>query len=71
MNRHEIYLIVAEYTADYVDYLTNPGRESACKSFLTMNQFGPWEIVSSSHVADIAALLLAVTLQFSRGIPLF
>ncbi|PYH59762.1 uncharacterized protein BO96DRAFT_486307 [Aspergillus niger CBS 101883] len=42
--RHEIYLIVAEYTADCVDYLTNPGRESACKSFLTMNQFGPWEI---------------------------
>lgn len=70
MNRHELYIIIAEYTADYVDYLTNPGRQSECESFLTMNQFGPWDIGSPTEIADFAAILLTVTLQFSKGLPL-
>ncbi|GLA60815.1 hypothetical protein AtubIFM54640_001312 [Aspergillus tubingensis] len=41
MNRHELYIIIAEYNGDYVDYLTNPRREAECESFMTMNQFGP------------------------------
>lgn len=70
MNRHELYIIVAEYNADYVDYLTNPGRATVCETFLTMNQFGPWDIKSSSQIAEFAAILLAVTLQFSKGLHL-
>lgn len=70
MNRHELYIIVAEYNADYIDYLTNPGRASECGTFLTMNQFGPWDIRNSSQIAEFAAILLAVTLRFSKGLPL-
>ncbi|PYI03948.1 hypothetical protein BO78DRAFT_373957 [Aspergillus sclerotiicarbonarius CBS 121057] len=70
MNRHEIYLIIAEYNVDYVKYLTNPYYKSSCQSFLTMNQFGPWDIGKREDVEDIGSLILAVTWQFSRGLPL-
>lgn len=70
MNRHELYIIIAEYNGDYVDYLTNPRREAECESFMTMNQFGPWDIRNSAQVAEFAAILVAVTLQFSKGLPL-
>ncbi|RAL00034.1 uncharacterized protein BO80DRAFT_446047 [Aspergillus ibericus CBS 121593] len=69
MNRHEIYLIITEYNADYVDYLINPDRNSDYQSFLTMNQFGPWDIATTKDVENIGSLILAVTLQFSRGLP--
>ncbi|PYH64302.1 uncharacterized protein BO88DRAFT_429656 [Aspergillus vadensis CBS 113365] len=70
MNRHELYIIIAEYNGDYVDYLTNPRREAECESFMTMNQFGPWDIRNSTQVAEFAAILLAVTLQLGKGLPL-
>ncbi|RAK88496.1 hypothetical protein BO79DRAFT_228545 [Aspergillus costaricaensis CBS 115574] len=70
MNRHELYIIIAEYNGDYVDYLTNPRGQAECESFMTMNQFGPWDIRDSTQVAEFAAILLAVTLQFSKGLPL-
>ncbi|PWY65450.1 hypothetical protein BO83DRAFT_440284 [Aspergillus eucalypticola CBS 122712] len=70
MNRHELYIIIAEYIGDYVDYLTNPRRKAEGESFMTMNQFGPWDIRSSSQVAEFAAILLAVTLPFSKNLPL-
>ncbi|GKZ31045.1 hypothetical protein AbraIFM66950_011011 [Aspergillus brasiliensis] len=70
MNRHQLYIIIAQYDAGYVDYLTNPNHDADCESFLTMNQFGPWDIGSSSEVEFFAAILLAVTLQFSRGMAL-
>ncbi|PYI32579.1 hypothetical protein BP00DRAFT_424761 [Aspergillus indologenus CBS 114.80] len=66
-NRLQIFLIVAEYDAEYVDYVTNPKRKEECKSFLRMHEFGPWDIVNSKEVGDIAAIILAVTLQFSKG----
>ncbi|PWY81524.1 hypothetical protein BO94DRAFT_144889 [Aspergillus sclerotioniger CBS 115572] len=69
-NRHEIYLIIAEYSANYVDQLTNPNHASKSKSFLTMNEYGPWDIGVRDDVEDIASVMLAVTLQFSKGLPL-
>ncbi|KAF7594891.1 hypothetical protein BBP40_007925 [Aspergillus hancockii] len=63
-NRHEIYLICATYNDDYIDYLTNPQRDSKCQSFLKMNEYGPWNIGNSADVEDIASIILAVTLQF-------
>ncbi|OJD10982.1 hypothetical protein ACJ73_09640 [Blastomyces percursus] len=69
-DRHEIYIILADYDADYVDYLTNPNRDSACQSFLTMNEFGPWDISDAGAVEEIASIILAVTLQLGNGEPL-
>ncbi|RAL00036.1 uncharacterized protein BO80DRAFT_409290 [Aspergillus ibericus CBS 121593] len=70
MNRHEIYLIIAEYNVDYVDYLINPNRKSECQSFLTMNQFGPWDIARAKDMETIGSVILAVTLHFSKSLPL-
>ncbi|KAL2871167.1 uncharacterized protein BJX67DRAFT_377770 [Aspergillus lucknowensis] len=66
-NRHEIYLVIAEYDAEYIDYVTNPNRDQKCESFIQMNEFGPWDISNAKDVEDIASIILAVTLQFSRG----
>ncbi|KAL2814678.1 hypothetical protein BDW59DRAFT_177902 [Aspergillus cavernicola] len=66
-NRHEIYLIIAEYDAEYVDYITNPKRDKKCNSFIKMNEYGPWDISNRNQVESIASIILAVTLQFSKG----
>ncbi|KAE8148500.1 hypothetical protein BDV25DRAFT_168393 [Aspergillus avenaceus] len=66
-NRHEIYLVVADYDADYVDYVTNPGRDSECQSFLKMNQLGPWSIADPADIMTIATVILAMTMQFGNG----
>ncbi|KAL4860657.1 hypothetical protein BDV12DRAFT_181258 [Aspergillus spectabilis] len=66
-NRHEIFLIFAEYDSEYLDYVTNSDRTTKCNSFLRMNEFGPWDILDAAHVQAIASIILAVTLQFSKG----
>ena len=68
-DRHEIYIIIAEYDLEYIDYLTNPNRTS-CQSFLTMNEFGPWSISEADQVEEIASIILAITLQLGNGEPL-
>ncbi|KAI9373421.1 hypothetical protein BJX61DRAFT_541775 [Aspergillus egyptiacus] len=65
-NRHEIYLIVAEYDGEYYDYITNSKREEPCTSFIWMREFGPWNINNPDDVQNIASIILAVTLQFSK-----
>ncbi|KAL2863362.1 uncharacterized protein BJX67DRAFT_384681 [Aspergillus lucknowensis] len=66
-NRDEVFLIFAEYDAQYVDYVTNPDRKTKYKLFLTMNEFGLWRITSSRDVEEIESIILAVTLLFRRG----
>ncbi|KAK2807043.1 hypothetical protein FQN50_005617 [Emmonsiellopsis sp. PD_5] len=69
-DRDEIYLVMAEYNANYIEYLTDPESTSNCNPFLTMNEFGPWDISSAKNVAQIAVIILAVTLQLGNGEPL-
>ncbi|KMP04293.1 hypothetical protein CIHG_05051 [Coccidioides immitis H538.4] len=40
-DRHEIFIVMADYDAEYVEYLTSPERTADYNSFLTMNEFGP------------------------------
>ncbi|WEW56766.1 hypothetical protein PRK78_002217 [Emydomyces testavorans] len=61
-NRHEIFLTVAEYDSQYLDYIQNPGYDLD-PSLMTMFQFGPWNVSKRTHMNEFAAILLAMTLQ--------
>ncbi|KAL4931267.1 uncharacterized protein BDV17DRAFT_288815 [Aspergillus undulatus] len=60
-----IYLIFAEYDADYVDYMTNAKRTVPCESFLTMNEYGPWSLSVPKDIETIMSIIIAGTLVFS------
>ncbi|PYH32997.1 uncharacterized protein BO87DRAFT_397993 [Aspergillus neoniger CBS 115656] len=62
-DRHEIYLIVAQYHADYVRYLTDSKHSSQRPSFMTMHMFGPWDTLELSHMKNLGPILLAITLR--------
>lgn len=62
-DRHEIYLIIAEYDYDYVEYVRNvPGSKNKL-SLMTLNQIGPFSHVKRSHMARIAHVIVALMLQ--------
>ncbi|KAK1142385.1 hypothetical protein N8T08_007937 [Aspergillus melleus] len=61
-DRHEIFIIVAEYDSDYVAYLTNRSAEKNPPSMLTMHQLGPWNTQSRSDMEQLGPILLAITL---------
>ncbi|KAL7657885.1 hypothetical protein ACMYSQ_004027 [Aspergillus niger] len=62
-DRHEIYLIVAQYHVDYVKYLTDSKHSSESPSFMTMHMFGPWDTLELSHMKNLGPILLAISLR--------
>ncbi|KAI1170048.1 hypothetical protein F4777DRAFT_570640 [Nemania sp. FL0916] len=62
-DRHEIYVIIAEFDADYVDYIC--GHDPANLSFLEMQDYGPFETTNSDHMAAFGYLILAFTIDES------
>lgn len=69
-DRHEVFVTVAEYNQNYLEYLRNtePSSPEDSSSFLTMNQYGPWNISSKSSVKEIGTILLATTLRAEKEI---
>lgn len=106
-DRHQVYLTVATYGSEYVNYLKGTSRESESRPerspmskskiksnikfkskfetksetksdrekekakqserFMTMNEFGPWDISRSSDIEDIASIILALTWKAGSG----
>ncbi|PYI31145.1 hypothetical protein BP00DRAFT_425792 [Aspergillus indologenus CBS 114.80] len=62
-NRHEVFLIFAEYDQDYLDYLDNKPTPGTGVHFLTMHEYGPWDITSSSQMSELGTILLAIALR--------
>ncbi|OJJ98607.1 hypothetical protein ASPACDRAFT_1889131 [Aspergillus aculeatus ATCC 16872] len=58
----DLDLILIEF-ADYVDYLNNKPGRSTGPHFLTMHEYGPWNITSSVQMNELGAILLAIALQ--------
>ncbi|KAL4937073.1 hypothetical protein BDV06DRAFT_216164 [Aspergillus oleicola] len=59
-DRHEIYIIVAEYDERYLKYL---GGKDDSSAFMTMKEYGPWDtgyVVSMKHLGPI---LVAIALR--------
>ena len=70
-DRHEIFVIFAEYNDDYLAYLNGNFTGTSNKmSFLTMHQLGPWNIEDPSDMRTLGPILLAMALNAdaeSRG----
>lgn len=65
---NEIYLTVAEFESTYRNYLLFEDQdESIERSFMTMYQYGPWNITFKEHMEQLGKLLLAFTLRFSQS----
>lgn len=62
-DRHEIYIIIAEYDYDYVEYVRNISGSKNKLSLMTMNQFGPFNQTSKDHMARLAHTIVALMLQ--------
>ncbi|PYI05846.1 hypothetical protein BO78DRAFT_407843 [Aspergillus sclerotiicarbonarius CBS 121057] len=62
-DRHEIWLILAEYDERYLNYLKGDYNETEARSFLTMHEIGPWDTQSKEAMKHLGPILLALALR--------
>ncbi|RAL00823.1 uncharacterized protein BO80DRAFT_434909 [Aspergillus ibericus CBS 121593] len=62
-DRHQIFLIFADYTEDYIRYLNNTLPPESPRPFLKMNEFGPWDTTPVSEMMQVGSILLAIALR--------
>ncbi|KAI0172305.1 hypothetical protein GGR52DRAFT_463772 [Hypoxylon sp. FL1284] len=62
-DKNQVLLMVAEYDADYVDYISH---RPATLSFAVMQEYGPFSVDSSSRMQDPGALSLALDIQHAE-----
>lgn len=60
-DRHEIYLTIAEYHREYVEYLEDKDCRSGA-SFMTMHRFGPFDTLDRNHIQKVGPVLLGISL---------
>lgn len=58
-DRHEIYISVAEYGNDYIDYLQTGQTHN--DPFLVMHQYGPWDTLDPDAMDNLGPIILAIT----------
>ncbi|KAI2714312.1 hypothetical protein CBS147354_7481 [Penicillium roqueforti] len=61
-DRHQVYITVAQYDEKYLEYIVD-GKLSPDRSFLTMNQYGPWDTTEGGHMRVLGPILLAIALR--------
>lgn len=68
-DRSDVYLTFAEYDKRYEAYIrdNNANQNTAERSFLRMNQVGPYYTDNMSHMRALGQIILAFTLQCSEG----
>ncbi|MCJ1249917.1 hypothetical protein MMC30_007143 [Trapelia coarctata] len=66
-DRHEVYLTVARYNTEYINYITN--KEDSGKDFLRMTEYGPYSTMERSAVKRLGHILLAFALQECSSPP--
>ncbi|PWY90771.1 hypothetical protein BO70DRAFT_384399 [Aspergillus heteromorphus CBS 117.55] len=62
-NRHEIWLIFAEYNGKYLDYLEGKCKATDPLSFLTMHEVGPFDTMKKPHMDHLGLIVLALVLR--------
>lgn len=60
-NRHEIFIIIAEYDDKYLSYLKN--ETSGQNTFMKMHEFGPWSTQDLNHMRHLTPILVAIMLR--------
>jgi len=69
-DRHEVYITIAYYDQDWLDYLQGATDINSPRSFLRLNCYGPWNIFKKQHVFHLSKIILAFTVQVSSEIHL-
>ncbi|KAL3455039.1 hypothetical protein BJX64DRAFT_298249 [Aspergillus heterothallicus] len=62
-DRHEIFISMASYDADYIDYLKTGSDLRATPSLLAMHEFGPWNTLDERSMSELGKILLAISLR--------
>lgn len=65
-DRHEIYIIVAEYNWEYVEYITSGVKTAGEPSLLTMHQFGPFVPSRWGNMKKLGHILLGLSQQLQE-----
>lgn len=60
-DRHQVHVVVATYDDHYVDYIK--ARNPRTKSFLQMEDYGPFDVTHHKHMYLLGRLMLALSLQ--------
>ncbi|KAK2793826.1 hypothetical protein FQN50_009973 [Emmonsiellopsis sp. PD_5] len=60
-DRQEIHISVAEYNADYINYLQTGDIRN--NPFMVIHQFGPWNTNSAAAMSELGPILLAISLN--------
>ncbi|KKZ66139.1 hypothetical protein EMCG_08128 [[Emmonsia] crescens] len=59
-DRHQIYIVIAEYGDNYIDYLE---KGSSSDAYMVMHEFGPWDSNELKHMKNISVILVAFVLR--------
>lgn len=62
-DRHEIYIIFAEYRENYIKYLHDELGPTDDPGFMTMHQIGPWNTENRTDMESVGKILLAIALR--------
>ncbi|KAL4946272.1 hypothetical protein BDV06DRAFT_183087 [Aspergillus oleicola] len=67
-DRHEIYIIYAEYDNEYLEYL---GGEEKPDAFMTLYEFGPWDTEDLEHMVHLAPILVSIALRANADLKAY
>ncbi|KAI0421644.1 hypothetical protein F5X98DRAFT_249988 [Xylaria grammica] len=62
-DRHEIYVTIAKFNADYIDYIR--GRQSTDRSFFAMQDYDPSRTDKRNHMSAFGHPISAFTIDES------
>ncbi|KKK17411.1 hypothetical protein P175DRAFT_0487414 [Aspergillus ochraceoroseus IBT 24754] len=62
-DRHQLFIIIAEYSQDYIDYLNKKPPVGSALPFLTMHEYGAWDTSILREMDSIARIILAIALR--------
>ena len=69
-DRHEIFIIVGEFTSAYVDDIAG---DLACRippEFLIMHEYGPWDITNKKQMHDVGYFLFAISMELNHRVQM-
>ncbi|KAK2813958.1 hypothetical protein FQN50_000359 [Emmonsiellopsis sp. PD_5] len=65
-DRHEVFLTVPTYDANYIKHLKGEADATTPKSLLKMTSYGPWDIYNGKSLNNLCRYLLALTISASK-----
>ncbi|KAI9372848.1 hypothetical protein BJX61DRAFT_552579 [Aspergillus egyptiacus] len=66
-DRHQIFIIMAEYDENYMGFIDDrippDAGENSPGAFMTTHEYGPWNTTDPSHMRKVARILVAMALR--------